>query len=126
LQRATQEISHIPIAVVVANREFEAWFLAGYRRLVSRRQFKPSFLSNACFDPERPRDCKGKVGECLGRAYSPTVDQRELVAHLGFGSYMSRYSRSFRKLIKDLEFMARRARENRRERIRRELNDRVR
>ena len=118
LSRAVAEARHIPIGVVVANREFEAWFLAGFHRLRSR---VPFHWQADCIDPsqsEVPRDCKGRISRRLGQEYSPTVHQKELVRHLGFGSYMTRHSRSFRKLLSVLESMTKDARRNHRTRIR--------
>jgi len=110
LQRAKQHLPHVPISVVVANREFEAWFLAAYRRLKTLRLIHRNARFPIGFDIEAPRDCKGHVSTCIGRKYSPTADQHVLAKSLGFGSYMGRYSRSFRKLLKDLEWLAQQAR----------------
>ncbi len=71
-------------AVVMANREYEAWFLAGTSHP----------------DPEAPRDAKGEVERRMrgGASYSPTVDQAPLTAHLNLESAYRR-CRSFRKLV---------------------------
>lgn len=118
LQRAKDVAGHIPLGVVVANREFEAWFLAGYRRLKHQEYFLKEVRFPPGFDVEGPRDCKGRVGECMGRKYSPTADQKVLARGIGFKAYMGRHSRSFRKLLRDLERIAREARRARRERAR--------
>jgi hypothetical protein len=120
LRRAVTEASHIPIGVVLANREFEAWYLAAHRRLKARGQFVVGERFPSGFDFENPRDCKGRVEKCLGRRYSETADQKELVKHLGFGSYMGKYCRSFNKLLRDLERIALTARRNRKLARRRE------
>lgn len=66
----------MPVAVAVANREFEAWFIAGVPQVRSKLDPLPS-------DSDNPRDAKGVVGKAmpLGR-YSPTADQRNLVSAL--------------------------------------------
>ena len=109
---ARTHLPHVPVSVVVANREFEAWFLAGFRRMRSKAKFVRTYRFEENFQCELPRDCKGRVAGCLGRAYSETADQKDLVRHLGFGSYMGWYSRSFRKLLKDLDWLAKQARLN--------------
>jgi hypothetical protein len=111
-ERARKHVSHVPVSVVVANREFEAWYLAAYRRLKTFGQFNAGAAFASGFDVESPSDCKGHVARCLGRKYSPTADQRVLAKHIGFGSYMANYSRSFKKLLKDLEWLAKEARRN--------------
>ena len=110
LLRARSVIPHVPVAVVVANREFEAWYLASYRRLKQRTLFSEDLRFEPGFDVERPRDCKGRVSQCIGRRYSPTADQKVLAEHIGFRAYMGRYSPSFGKLLRDLERIAHEAR----------------
>jgi len=117
LRRAKNHLPHIPISVVVANREFEAWYLAAYRRFKNRGHFQPDIKFAAGFDVESPRDCKGHVSTCMGRKYSETADQKILTEHLGFGSYMSTYSPSFRKLLKDLDWLTQQVRRIRRDRM---------
>ncbi|HVC94153.1 MAG TPA: DUF4276 family protein [Pirellulales bacterium] len=110
LERARRVASHVPLAVVVANREFEAWLLAGHRRLRRAGILPASSRLAPGFDVEGPRDCKGRVGDLLGRRYSPTADQKVLAAGLTFKPYMRRHSPSFDKLVRDLEFLAQSAR----------------
>ncbi|MEM7557949.1 MAG: DUF4276 family protein [Planctomycetota bacterium] len=119
LQRAVTEVGHIPIGVVVADREFEAWYLAAHMRFKAKGHFDPEVRFPANFNFEQPRDCKGRVSECIGRKYSETADQKELAKHIGFGSYMGRHCRSFAKLIRDLERVTQHARRNRRIELRR-------
>jgi len=117
LQRARNHLPHLPISVVVANREFEAWYLAAYRRFKNRGHFHRDAQFTAGFDVESPRDCKRKVSTCMGRKYSETADQKVLTQDLGYGSYMSRYSPSFKKLLKDLDLLAQQVRRIRRNRM---------
>ncbi len=123
LRRAITEASHIPIGVVLANREFEAWYLAAHRRMKARGQFLAEERFPTGFDFENPRDCKGRVKKCLGRSYSETVDQKELAKHIGFGSYMAKHCRSFDKLLRDLEKIAKTARRNRKVKLRRDQRE---
>lgn len=118
LRRARSAIAHVPLGVVVVNREFEAWYLAAYRRLKRRGHFHKDVRFEGGFDVERPRDCKGRVSEYIGRKYSPTADQKILAQEIGFGPYMARYSPSFGKLLRDLERIAHEARQANRARRR--------
>jgi hypothetical protein len=87
-----------PCAVVMANREYEAWFLASIEALRGKSAILHDATSHP--DPERPRDAKGELEERMGRSasYSPTVDQAALTAHLDLES-VHRNCRSFRKLV---------------------------
>ena len=119
LQRAVNEVGHIPIGVVVADREFEAWYLAAHMRFKTQGHFDPEVRFPVDFDFEQPRDCKGYVSKFIGWKYSETADQKELAKHIGFGSYMGRHCRSFAKLMRDLERVTQNARRNRRIELRR-------
>jgi hypothetical protein len=88
------------VLVVVAVREFEAWFLAAAESLRGARGLPA--------DLERPegvesiRDAKGWLTSRLPRRYSPTLDQPALAAAIDLAEARP-HSRSFRKLIKDLQ-----------------------
>ncbi len=87
-----------PCAVVMANREYEAWFLASIESLRGRAAILPNAASHP--DPEGPRDAKGELERRMPRAasYSATVDQVALTAHLDLERAYRR-CRSFRKLV---------------------------
>lgn len=118
LARALSEASHIPIGVVVADREFEAWYLAAHMRLKQLGFFDPEVRFRAGFDFARPRDCKGQVGRCVGHKYSETADQKKIATLISFRSYMCKHCPSFAKLIRDLERITQQARRNRRAQLR--------
>lgn len=80
---AQAEAGEVPAAAVVAQREYEAWFLAGLEPVVP--------------DPEEPRDAKGRLDAIVGR-YLPTVDQASQSASLDLARAHKR-SRSFRHLV---------------------------
>jgi Domain of unknown function (DUF4276) len=83
--------------VVMANREYEAWLLAGIEALRGRATILPDAGGHP--DPEAPRDAKGELQRrSKGGRYSPTVDQARLTANLDLGSAYKR-CRSFRKLV---------------------------
>ncbi len=65
------------VAVVLAKREFEAWFLAAGSSLAGRRGLPDEFESPP--DPETVRDAKGRLGSRNPhRPYRPTSDQAAL------------------------------------------------
>jgi hypothetical protein len=99
LERWAQEAAGgMPCAVVMANREYEAWFLASIEALRGKAAILPDAISHP--DPEAPRDAKGELERSMahGASYSPTVDQAALTAHLDLASTY-RHCRSFRKLV---------------------------
>lgn len=68
------------IVVVVANREFEAWFLAAATSLAGQHGFPDDLRSHG--NPEVPRDCKGWLTKqrAHGHPYKETVDQAPLAS----------------------------------------------
>jgi hypothetical protein len=87
-----------PCVVVMANREYEAWFLAGIEALRGKAGILPDAASHP--QPEIPRDAKGELERRMpsSASYSPTVDQAALSAHLDL-EIAYRRCRSFRKLV---------------------------
>lgn len=101
-ERAVATRSDIPMAVVVANREYEAWFIASAHSLsLSANEVRPE-------DPEVVRGAKEWVARRLPkRAYSPTTDQAALSAKMSLEE--ARRARSFDKLVRELISLAGRA-----------------
>lgn len=97
LERAQDAAGGVPVAVVLAKREFEAWFLAAASSLAGKRGL-PNDLADHD-DPEGVRDAKGWLRDRMppGTSYSESVDQPALSAHLNIGLVAAR-SPSFRKL----------------------------
>ncbi|WP_432978099.1 hypothetical protein [Dactylosporangium sp. CA-233914] len=92
----------------MANREFEAWFLASAPSLSGQRGLAKDLAVPA--DAEQPRDCKGWLSERRvdGRPYKPTADQAALAAV--FDIRLAREnSPSFDKLWRDVERLLREA-----------------
>ncbi|MBI2833275.1 MAG: DUF4276 family protein [Acidobacteria bacterium] len=87
-----------PCAVVMANREYEAWFLASIEALRVRAGILPDANSHPHL--EMPRDAKGELERLMphGASYSASVDQAALTAHLDL-EIAYRRCRSFRKLV---------------------------
>src|SRR2546421_11414496 len=81
LQRAQIARSDVPIAVVLAKFEFEAWFLAAAESIAGRRGLQAALRPPP--DPEAIRDAKGWLQRHMqprNRKYSATTDQPALTA----------------------------------------------
>ncbi len=99
LAQAQAIIPHRRIAVVLANREYEAWFIAAAESLNGCRGFQ-SHANDAQIDPEMPRNAKGWVRERMPAGYGETTDQPAFSARLDLDLAHQR-SRSFRKLCSE-------------------------
>jgi hypothetical protein len=98
--RAARPDRHL--AVVLANREFEAWFLAAAPSLAGIRGLAPDLKAHP--DPENPRGCKEWLTHQRidGQRYRPAADQSALAA--AFDLTLARQnSPSFDKFCRDLE-----------------------
>jgi hypothetical protein len=102
LARAQAVRPDVPKAVVLANREYEAWFLASATSLQGVRGL-PQDLE-APPDPEGIRDAKGwlKQRRTDGLSYSPSIDQPAISAVFDLEAARSG-SASFDKLWRDVE-----------------------
>lgn len=96
LRRARDVVQHHRVAVVMPNREFEAWFLACAASLNGVRGLRCAEHEEVP-DPEGVRNAKGWVDERMADGYGPTRDQAALTASLNLERAHAR-SRSFRKL----------------------------
>lgn len=96
LERAREVVPHRAVSVVLAKREYEAWFLAAVDSLHGQRGL--AFARPLELDPESQRDAKGWLGARMaGGRYRETTDQPAFSALMDLG--MAREaSRSFRKL----------------------------
>jgi len=98
LTRAQRARRDRRVGVVLAVREYEAWFLAAAESLRGRRGL-PLDLE-APTSPEVVRDAKGWLGARMPRGYSPTTDQPALTGL--FDLEQARSSPSFTKLVREL------------------------
>jgi hypothetical protein len=104
--RATRPDRHL--AVVLANREFEAWFLAAAPSLAGIRGLAEDLKAHPA--PESPRGCKEWLTHHRvdGQRYRPAVDQSALAA--AFDLAQARLNApSFDKLCRDVERLLTRA-----------------
>lgn len=100
LARAKEVRSDLPISVVLAKREFEAWFLAAAESLRNQRGLAADLTG-----PARPEEVRGAkewltthmVGD---RHYVATLDQAALAKVFDLG--LARRAESFDKLFRDL------------------------
>jgi hypothetical protein len=112
--------AEFPVGVVVANREYEAWFLAAFasakfRRTLEEQGFRLRQRSlPRGMDVETIADCKGRITALIElKKYKPTIHQPALTRILPFTPGMIRRSRSFRKLLKELHELLMKARHRR-------------
>jgi hypothetical protein len=92
------------LSVVLANREFEAWFLAAAPSLAGQHGFPSNFSRPT--DSEGRRDCKGLLTRARpkGHPYKETVDQVALAST--FDLKMAReHSDSFDKFYRDVTWL---------------------
>jgi len=121
LKRASSVVPHsYPIGVVVAKREYEAWFLAAFASSRFRDGLTElGFTLNRRSLPRGTRveeiaDCKKHVAGLIGlKKYEETIHQAQLTEILPFTRGMTRRSRSFRKLLKELHSLLVQARKRR-------------
>jgi hypothetical protein len=100
LQRAVKARSDLPVSVVLAKREFEAWFLAAAESLSGKRGLATDLVA-----PESPEDIRG-AKEWLtnqmahGRSYSESSDQPAFTAL--FDMNAARRAASFEKCHREV------------------------
>ena len=94
-----------PCAVVMANREYEAWFLAAAESLRGRRGLPENLVSPP--DPENVRNAKGWLSDRMpqGAGYSETDDQPAFTAV--FDMATARRADSFDKCYRGISEMLR-------------------
>jgi hypothetical protein len=109
LTRARSAAGGVPVAVVVANREFEAWFLADLEALYKAGAV-PGTATKAPLNPEARAGCKTAMGRLLGESYEPTLHQSELARALSFSAEARALSPSYDKLVRELERLTAEAR----------------
>lgn len=98
---AQDQAGEVPCVVVMAWREYEAWFLATMESLRNQRGVRADAVSHP--DPETPRDAKGVLEDSLepGLSYFERADQPAFSASFDLGLAFRR-TRSFRRMVSAL------------------------
>ena len=101
LSRAQSFCPHVIIKVVLANKEYEGWFLAGAVSLAGVKGLPPDLSSQV--DAENVRNAKGWLQERMGgnTNYRPTVDQPAFSAQFNIDDALTN-SPSFAKFMRDV------------------------
>ncbi len=100
LARARKARADMPMAVVLAVREFESWFIAGARSLRGLRGLSPSLEPPATVETIRGAKEWLTRNRVDGRSYQETLDQAALAAQLSLDE--ARGASSFDKLVRDV------------------------
>ena len=97
LEWASAAARGVRCAVALANREYEAWFLASVESIRGRRGLRVDAAYGG--DPELRRGAKEAIEDLMeeGSSYSETTDQAAFTARLDLARAYAR-SRSFRHL----------------------------
>ena len=95
---AREAARHVPCAVVLANREYEAWFLSAVESLRGKAGVRTDAVAHP--EPETPRNAKREMKGRMERGrYLETVDQAPLTANFDLAAAY-RHCRSFRRLVR--------------------------
>ncbi len=100
--QAQQVSSDLPCRVVIANREFESWFLGSIESLRGHRGIALDAV--ALEHPELPRDAKGYLTRMMtgGRTYNQSDDLPALTAKFDLLAARNNCP-SFDKLVRDIQ-----------------------
>jgi hypothetical protein len=103
LERAKTARNDLPISVILAKKEFEAWFLAAATSLRGKRGLPDNLEPPE--DPESIRGAKEWLSRKMpeGRSYTETTDQPALTAE--FDMNVARTADSFDKCYRDIRHM---------------------
>lgn len=92
--QATELARQLPCPLIIANKEFESWFLA------SLEELSPSGSLTYPNDPDQKRGAKEELERRLEIYYNEPADQPKFTARINLRRTYER-SRSFRKLVKE-------------------------
>jgi len=100
-KRAAAARPDVPVGVVLAKREFEAWFLAAIESLGGHRGLRPGL--SPVDQPESVRDAKGALQRYMepGRTYAERLDQPALAQR--FDIQQARRADSFDKCCREVQ-----------------------
>ena len=96
---AQDEAGRIPCSIVLAHREYEAWFLASIESLRGKRSVRADADPHP--HPEEPRGAKGQLEARMekGKSYHESSDQAALSALFDMKPAFQQ-CRSFRRMVK--------------------------
>jgi hypothetical protein len=102
LMERGKQATHLPMTVVLANMEMEAWFLAGKESLQGICGIRTDSVSPP--NPERIRGAKERLSKNMGngRRYLEVDDQPALAAKVDFDLVKSRCP-SFEKFLREVQ-----------------------
>lgn len=103
LARARAAAGEVPVSVVVANRTYEAWLIAGRAALLRCDLVRRDVPLCGLRDPETRAGSKAVISDFLGEPYSPPLHQPELTRALSFSPGSQRRAPSLAKLIRELQ-----------------------
>ncbi|MCX5215862.1 DUF4276 family protein [Kitasatospora sp. NBC_00240] len=86
----------VPVEIVIAKHEYEAWFLAAATSLRSHKVVRDDATIPA--DPEAKRDAKGQLRTMMHESYKPTLYQASFTDIMDLDE-AAQNSRSFRRMI---------------------------
>jgi Domain of unknown function (DUF4276) len=98
LGKATSLMPNLNLSVVIANREYEAWFLAAANSINGLRGL--ALIQPLLSDPDQPRDAKGWLARQMTDGYNPMLDQPAFSATFSLEEAWIG-SRSFRRLCNE-------------------------
>jgi Domain of unknown function (DUF4276) len=106
---AREARSDLDVVCVIANVEYETWFVAAARSLAKRGRLQLAAGEQPPDDPEEARCGAAWIQKHFtGIRYSKTIDQPALTREMDLGE-CRRHSRSFDKLCRDMEAASKRA-----------------
>ncbi|MEN8651210.1 DUF4276 family protein [Streptomyces sp. 21So2-11] len=86
----------VPVEIVIARHEYEAWFLAGADSLRDHQAVRDD--AYAPTDPEAKRDAKSQLEAMMNESYKETLHQAKFSALIDLRAAADK-SRSFRRMI---------------------------
>ena len=100
LQWAEEASAPLPCAVVMANKEYEAWFLSNLEVLLQARGINPAEPYEK--DPETKRDAKGELESRFGGNFN-YIEKKDQPAFTALTNWVLVHQRcrSFRKMSKE-------------------------
>lgn len=110
LVRARATAGEVPVSVVVANRTYEAWLLAGRTALFRCELVRHDAPLRGISNPEARAGSKGVISGFIDDVYSPPLHQPKLTEAMSFSPGSQRRAPSLAKLLVELQRLTQAAR----------------